>query len=125
MAILPPDFPVKRGTEFLERELERAKELSYPEDREEHWIRKDKVGIFEEVLTWAEYAKMVEIYQDLKGAVLQEGDGKVPRAIFQKIYRSLAGFQVLLKESTQGVLHPRNCGSLCTFYVITDPLRKS
>ncbi|MEN3185044.1 MAG: type III-A CRISPR-associated protein Cas10/Csm1 [Atribacterota bacterium] len=102
LSFVPPKFPAIRAAQMVEEALEEAKSTYYPQDKgNEDWIKKDKVGIFEEVLSWREYAGAFEIYQDLEKRVLAKD---VPRAIFQKIERSLYGFQVILNDSLKGVL---------------------
>jgi CRISPR-associated protein Csm1 len=104
IALFPYNFPVIRASHMVEEGLEQAKNLSYPEDWEDpSWIYKDKVGILGEVLSWKEHQLMKELYEELAAGVKE---GKVSRAIFKKIERSLSGLTPIIEESLQGKIHP-------------------
>jgi CRISPR-associated protein Csm1 len=103
ISLLPPKFPVVRAAKTVEETLEMAKNFFYPEDIKERWMVKDKVGIFEEVLTWREYQEALDVYLSLEESV-RSGDRVVPRAVFRKIEQSFGGFETVLHDSLQGAL---------------------
>lgn len=104
VALFPYNFPVIRASRLVEEELEEAKNRCYPEDHKDpSWIHKDKIGILGEVLSWKEYQKMKELYEELARGVKEE---KVSRAIFKRIERSLSGLTPIIEESLQGKVSP-------------------
>lgn len=104
IAFLSPKMPVVRASRLVEEVLERAKSFHYTEDTENHlYLRKDKLGIFEEILNWMEYQEALDLYQELERRIRSSDSNRaVPRAIFRKIEQSLAGFTVILNDSLQG-----------------------
>ncbi|MGQ9472952.1 MAG: Cas10/Cmr2 second palm domain-containing protein [Candidatus Caldatribacteriaceae bacterium] len=104
IAFLPSKMPVVRASRMVEEVLERAKSFHYPKDTENYlYLRKDKVGIFEEVLNWIECQEALDLYGELERRIQSSDSNRaVPRAIFRKIEQSLAGFTVILNDSLQG-----------------------
>lgn len=104
LSFFPPKFPAIRASQMVEEALEMAKGFAYPDDiLEAFWVCKDKVSVFNEILSWGEFEKALELYWELEKRVRAE-ENAVSRAVFRKIEQSLAGFTAILNDSLQGVL---------------------
>ncbi|MCX7941984.1 MAG: type III-A CRISPR-associated protein Cas10/Csm1 [Dictyoglomaceae bacterium] len=101
VSYLSDNFPLIRGAGIVEEALEKAKSFKYPEEENP---KKDKICIENEVLTYNEFLKALEISEELSRRIIKQKEAS--RAIITKIENSLKGFNPLLEQSLKKKVKP-------------------
>jgi CRISPR-associated protein Csm1 len=100
---LPDNFPLIRGASLVEECLERAKSFKYPE---EETPQKGKLCIEEDILSYKEFEKAINISNNIADGILNSKGEKFSRAVISKIQKSIKGFNPLLEASIKGKISP-------------------
>jgi len=97
------DYPVIMSSQLTEEALEKAK--NYQEEGEE-LPSKNRISLFGEVFTWAEFAEIKEFKELLLEIIANNRRGKkgeaFGRAFLYKIWKSTLGFKRILQDSLRG-----------------------
>ncbi len=91
VVIVDAKFPVIRFAELAEEALSKAKASNRNE-------QKNKICLFDQVLTWDEFAKAAKWSKDLKGLI----ENNEKKSMLERIKRSAIGYEKLQEKATTG-----------------------
>lgn len=112
IVILEPTYPVIRFSKLAEEAIDSAKYLKYYGEEKP---QKNKVALFDQVLTWEEYGISKELSYELKDLIKYKGE---PRGVIEKIRSSAADFEDFHKQAFEGKMTGPGVGKL--FYYIRN-----
>lgn len=91
ITVIDDKFPILHAVEIAEDQLSKAKHKDE---------KKNKISVFDEIFTWNEYEKILEIQKKLVQLIdNKDTSKKESRAILQKILNSTKGFKKLMEDS--------------------------
>ncbi len=91
ITVIDDKYPILHAVKIADNQLSKAKH----KDK-----KKNKISVFDEIFTWDEYEKILEI-QTILVQLIENKDTskKESRAILQKIFNSTKGFKKLMEDS--------------------------
>jgi CRISPR-associated protein Csm1 len=105
VVIVDAKFPVIRFAELAEEALSKAKASNRNE-------QKNKICLFDQVLTWDEFAKAAKWSKDLKGLI----ENNEKKSMLERIKRSAIGYEKLQEKATTGRISAPKVANL--FYYV-------
>ncbi|MCB0837153.1 MAG: type III-A CRISPR-associated protein Cas10/Csm1 [Bacteroidetes bacterium] len=100
MILVSPKFPVSRFADLVKDAERKAKDAA----RE-----KNRICVFDQVLTWEEYRMARKLRNTLYYLVSREKENREPKALIQKIRKSMVGFEKLQEQiqTSKSIKFPR------------------
>jgi len=127
LIVVEPTYPVIRFADLAEAALGKAKAFKFweqKENRSEQEATKNRICLFDEVLSWEEFKEANEIAFTLKAMLTPEGNNQkgAPRSILEQIRSTAADFKILQNEALAGQIAGPSVAKL--FYYIRHAKNK-